>query len=67
VGGESGPKAHPMKAEWVKKIIQQCENHSISFFFKQWGGWGPDGKKRAKKKNGRILSGKTWDNMPEFV
>jgi len=48
VGGESGPKARPMEPEWVKSIKQQCENHNVSFFFKQWGGWGADGKKRAK-------------------
>ena len=66
VGGESGPKARPMKLEWVKGIKQQCENHNISFFFKQWGGWGADGKKRAKKANGRILFGRTWDNMPDL-
>ena len=66
VGGESGPKARPMKPEWVKSIKKQCENLNISFFFKQWGGWGPDGKKRAKKKNGRTLSGRTWDNMPDL-
>ncbi len=67
VGGESGPKARRMKPEWVKNIKRQCENHCISFFFKQWGGWGPDGKKRAKKKNGRILFGKTWDDMPDLI
>ena len=36
----------------------------MPFFFKQWGGWGADGKKRTKKANGRLLFGKTWDNMP---
>ena len=66
VGGESGPKARPMKPNWVKRIKQQCEEHNISFFFKQWGGWGPDGKKRAKKKNGRTLFGRTWDSMPNL-
>lgn len=33
-------------------------------FFKQWGGWGADGKKRAKKQNGRLLEGRTWDAVP---
>ena len=64
VGGESGPKARPMKKEWVEKIRLQCDADSIAFFFKQWGGWGVDGKKRAKKHNGRELNGQTWDQMP---
>lgn len=64
VGGESGPKARPMKQEWVINIQRQCEQQNVAFFFKQWGGWGADGKKRAKKHNGRILLGKTWDEMP---
>jgi protein gp37 len=64
VGGESGPKARPMKPEWVDSIKQQCDQRGVAFFFKQWGGWGSDGKKRPKKDNGRIFSGKTWDGMP---
>ena len=64
VGGESGPNARPMKQEWVVKVQRQCERQNVAFFFKQWGGWGSDGKKRAKKQNGRILLGKTWDEMP---
>ena len=65
VGGESGPKARPMKPDWVLGIKQQCEAQNVPFFFKQWGGWGADGKKRAKKSNGRLLLGRTWDNVPE--
>jgi len=53
VGGESGPMARPMKPEWVVNIKRQCEEQDVAFFFKQWGGWGADGKKRAKKENGR--------------
>ena len=64
VGGESGPKARPMKPEWVLNIKNQCEKQDIKFFFKQWGGFGADGIKRSKKENGRILLGKTWDNQP---
>ncbi len=64
VGGESGPKARPMKQEWVDDIHEQCEAAGVAFFFKQWGGWGADGKKRAKKQNGRQLNGRTWDAMP---
>ena len=44
VGGESGPKARPMKLEWIMNIKRQCKEQNVSFFFKQWGGWGADGK-----------------------
>ncbi len=57
VGGESGPKARPMEAAWVNDIRQQCENSCVPFFFKQWGG-------RNKKKTGRELEGRTWDDTP---
>jgi protein gp37 len=66
VGGESGPKARPMKPEWVINIREICRNNKIPFFFKQWGGWGPDGIKRSKKANGRLLLGKVWDERPQF-
>lgn len=64
VGGESGPKARPMKPEWADSIRSHCEQQNVAFFFKQWGGWGADGKKRAKKENGRKLNGRTFDEMP---
>lgn len=64
VGGESGPKARPMQQDWVLNIKRQCEEQRAAFFFKQWGGWGVDGKKRAKKRNGRLLQGKTWEARP---
>jgi protein gp37 len=64
VGGESGPKARPMRQEWVLNIKRQCEEQHSAFFFKQWGGWGADGTKRAKKRNGRLLQGRTWDAVP---
>jgi protein gp37 len=64
VGGESGPKARPMQKEWVDEIRIQCEAENVAFFFKQWGGWGVDGKRRAKKENGRELHGRIWDAMP---
>ncbi len=64
VGGESGPKARPMRQEWVLNIKHQCDEQLSAFFFKQWGGWGVDGKKRAKKLNGRLLQGRTWDASP---
>ncbi len=67
VGGESGPKARPMKLAWVEDIQRQCQQQGIQFFFKQWGGWGADGKRRSKKANGRLLDGRTWDQMPELA
>lgn len=67
VGGESGPKARPMKEEWAESVRLQCEEQGVAFFFKQWGAWGVDGKRRAKHANGRMLSGQTWDAMPEGV
>lgn len=57
VGGESGPGARPMKAEWVRAIREQCEEQNVAFFFKQWGG-------SRKKQAGRELDGRTWDARP---
>lgn len=57
VGGESGPGARPMKEEWVLDIQKQCQRQDTAFFFKQWGGVN-------KKKGGRLLNGKIWDEMP---
>ncbi len=57
VGGESGPGARPMEETWVLDIRDQCINAGVPFFFKQWGGV-------RKKRNGRILDGRTWDAMP---
>lgn len=65
VGGESGPNARPMRPEWALTVRNQCEASGVSFFFKQWGGWGADGVRRAKKQNGRLLAGRTWDAYPE--
>lgn len=67
VGGESGSRARPMKPEWAESIQLQCEEQNVAFFFKQWGGWGADGKRRAKKHNGRQLKGRTFDEMPTGV
>lgn len=64
VGGESGPKARPMKEEWVLDIKQQVEKQKSVFFFKQWGTWGSDGIKRNKCKNGKLLNGKIFQEMP---
>lgn len=57
VGGESGPGARPMKTEWVTDLRDQCRRARVPFFFKQWGG-------RNKKRTGRTLEGRTWDQMP---
>ena len=56
-----------MQQEWVLNIKRQCEEQCSAFFFKQWGGWGVDGKKRAKKQNGRLLQGRTWDEVPVSI
>ncbi|RKD99820.1 phage Gp37/Gp68 family protein [Marinifilum flexuosum] len=64
VGGESGPKARPMKREWAINIKEQCEEQNVAFFFKQWGTWGADGVKRSKKDNGRLLDGKVFEDYP---
>lgn len=64
VGGESGPRARPMRAEWVEEIQDQCRLCGIAFFFKQWGNWGKDGKKRSKNANGRNWRGRIWNEMP---
>jgi len=60
VGGESGPRARPMDESWVVSIRDQCQKASVPFFFKQWGG-------RNKKKTGRMLQGRTWDEMPDDI
>jgi protein gp37 len=57
VGGESGPGCRPMAPEWVTSIRDQCQRANVPFFFKQWGG-------SRKKKSGRQLEGRTWDEMP---
>lgn len=57
VGGESGVGARPVKEDWIIDIREQCQQSNVAFFFKQWGGVN-------KKKNGRTLQGRTWDDMP---
>jgi protein gp37 len=64
VGGESGHGARPMSKDWVVRIRDQCEDTGVEFFFKQWGAWGPDGIRRNKKVNGRLLEGQVWDRIP---
>ncbi len=57
VGGESGPRARPIKESWIIDIRNKCQEKKIPFFFKQWGGVN-------RKKTGRELEGRTWDEMP---
>ena len=58
-GGESGPKARPMKTDWVLEIKEQCLKANVPFFFKQWGG-------KNRKKSGRLLEGKLWNELPRL-
>lgn len=58
VGGESGPGARPIDSKWVVNLRDQCEDQNVAFFFKQWGGV-------QKSRNGRLLNGRTFDEMPE--
>lgn len=58
VGGESGPHARPVRESWILGIRDQCRKARVAFFFKQWGG-------HNKKKAGRLLDGRTWDEMPQ--
>jgi protein gp37 len=64
VGGESGRLARPISEEWIDEIYEQCANQNVAFFFKQWGTWGKDNKRRSKKANGREYKGQVWDGMP---
>lgn len=65
VGGESGPDARQMREEWALSVRDQCQAAGVAFLFKQWGGWGADGVRRAKHANGRLLAGRTWNAYPE--
>ncbi len=60
VGGESGPGARPMEADWVREVRDQCVSAGVAFFFKQWGGLRP-------KSGGRELDGREWNEWPAFV
>lgn len=67
VGGESGHKARPMDAAWAENVRKYAKAAGAAYFFKQWGAWGADGVKRAKKKNGRQLNGKIYDEYPAHL
>ena len=59
-GGESGPRSRPVKEEWVIDVRDQCLMFNVPFFFKQWGG-------KNKKKNGKMLDGREWMEMPRVA
>jgi protein gp37 len=60
VGGESGPGARAIVKDWVVDIRDQCVSTGVPFFFKQWGG-------THKKRSGRLLDGRTWDQLPAWT
>ncbi len=57
-GGESGPRHRRIDPEWVLDLRNRCVDAEVAFFFKQWGGARP-------KSNGRLLEGRTWDELPD--
>ena len=60
VGGESGPSARTMEPEWAESLRDACKRQGVAFFVKQWGG-------KRKKKTGRVLAGRHWDEYPDQV
>lgn len=78
VGGESGPGARPMHPDWARSLRDQCNAAGVAFHFKQWGEWHadamlstdtkgqcpPPNMRIGKKRAGRLLDGRTWDEMP---
>jgi protein gp37 len=60
VGGESGPHARPMAIQWVRELFRACRRQKVPFFFKQWGGV-------RKDLTGRLLGGRTYDEMPQQI
>jgi len=67
VGGESGPRARPIREGWIDDIHDRCRDHGTAFFLKQWGASGQDTRRRSKKRNGRFYRGRTWDEMPAMA
>ena len=60
VGGESGPVRRDLSLDWARGVREQCRRHGVPFFFKQVGG-------RTSRSGGRLLDGRTWDEMPRFL
>ncbi len=67
VGGESGPRARPMRLDWATSVRDQCLAAGVPFFFKQWGAYDERGIRKGKAASGRSLEGQTWDQMPEHA
>lgn len=67
VGGESGSSARQIQEKWIDEIHELCIEFQTKFFFKQWGSWGADNKKRSKKANGRLYKGRHWNEMPKLT
>ncbi|MDO8802508.1 DUF5131 family protein [Phenylobacterium sp.] len=63
-GGESGRGARPMDIEWARNVRENCARQKVAFFFKQWGSFSSSGLRASKASNGRILDGRTWDELP---
>jgi len=57
-GGESGHRHRPVKIEWLRELRDNCVDEGVAYFFKQWGG-------HRAKGGGRLLDGRTWDELPE--
>lgn len=66
-GGESGPGARPMAAEWARGLRDQCTESGTAFFFKQWGAFDSRGEQVGKKRAGRELDGREWSELPEGI
>ena len=64
VGGESGSSARPMRIDWAMGIRDQCRDAGVAFFFKQWGAHNERGVRVGKAHAGRVLDGRTWNEMP---
>lgn len=66
-GGESGPGARPMRADWARSLRDQADVAGVAFHFKQWGSHDEHGTPMHKKQAGRVLDGRTWDEFPQAV
>ncbi len=67
VGGESGHRARPMRLAWATSVRDQCADAGVPFFFKQWGAHDEQGVRVGKTRAGRVLDGRTWDDMPARI
>lgn len=66
-GGESGANARAMHPDWARSLRDQCVAAGVPFFFKQWGEWAGCGIKFGKKKAGRLLDGREWNEFPQVA